>query len=134
MPNSDQLVITGGQGDGGIGISRVQVYTVGGAKEQLPDLNQPRRMHACGYFYNSNNNLVITLFRLYIKYKIIFLVFSQVYLVTGGDHKGQTDRWIDSTELLTKGDSAWVFSGVLPSARHSLMAASLDNKLIVTGT
>ena len=54
-------------------------------------------------------------------------------MVTGGDHKGQTDRWIDSTELLTLGASAWVFSGVLPSARVGLKAATLDNKLIVTG-
>ena len=51
--------------------------------------------------------------------------------MTGGDHQGAK---LDSTELLTKGASAWVFSGVLPSARHSLMAATLDNKLIVTGT
>ena len=56
-----------------------------------------------------------------------------MYLVTGGDHKGQTDRWIDSTELLTEGASAWVFSGVLPSARVGLKAATVNNKLIVTG-
>ena len=54
-------------------------------------------------------------------------------MVTGGDHKGQTDRWIDSTELLTEGASAWVFSGVLPLARNTLRAATLDNRLIVTG-
>ena len=58
-------------------------------------------------------------------------VSSQVYLVTGGVHH-QGAR-LDSTELLTEGDHAWVFSGLLPSARHSLRAATLDNKLIVTG-
>ena len=124
VPNSDQLVITGGQGDGGKGISRVQVYTVGGAKEQLPDLNQPRYAHACGYFFNGNK-LVKSL----IIY-IILLVFSQVYLVTGGDHQGAK---LDSTELLTKGASAWVYSGVLPLAGAGLRAATLDNRLIVTG-
>ena len=55
---------------------------------------------------------------------------SQVYLVTGGAHQGAR---LDSTELLTEGDHAWVFSGVLPLARYSLRAVTLDNKLIVTG-
>ena len=59
VPNSDQLVISGGSGGDRDGLSRVQVYTVQGPKEQLPDLNQPRRNHACGYFYNMDNNLVI---------------------------------------------------------------------------
>ena len=59
VPNSDELVITGGW-DGMAVYSRVQVYTVEGAKERLPDMNQPRRNHACGYFY-TGNNLVITL-------------------------------------------------------------------------
>ena len=59
VPNSDQVVLTGGNGGDQKGRPRVQVYTVAGAKKQLPDLNQPRRAHACGYFY-SGNNLVIT--------------------------------------------------------------------------
>ena len=50
-------------------------------------------------------------------------------MVAGGFHKGN----LDSTELLTKGASAWVYSGVLPSARIGLKAATLDNRLIVTG-
>ena len=56
-------------------------------------------------------------------------VYFQVYLVTGGLHQND----LDSTELLTEGASAWVFSGVLPSARYGVKAATLDNKLIVTG-
>ena len=59
VPNSDQLVITGGHAGGSDGLSRVQVYTVGGAKERLAELNQPRKQHTCGYFFNGNN-LVIT--------------------------------------------------------------------------
>ena len=77
VPNSDQVVITGGHASRQNGLSRVQVYTVSGAKEQLPDLNQPRYTHACGYFFNGNN-LVKSL----IIY-IILLLFSQVYLVAG---------------------------------------------------
>ena len=125
MPNSDQVVITGGNGGGQNGLSRVQAYTVGGSKERLAELNRPRRAHACGYFYNGNN-LVITLLLIF---NIIILVFSQVYLVAGGYHIGE----LDSTELLTEGASAWVFSGVLPSVRRGLRAATLDNKLIVIG-
>ena len=49
--------------------------------------------------------------------------------MTGGNHQGK----LDSTELLTEGASAWVYSGVLPSARYGLRAATLDNRLIVTG-
>lgn len=56
-------------------------------------------------------------------------VYFQVYLVTGGLHQDD----LDSTELLTEDDHAWVFSGVLPSARYGVKAATLDNKLIVTG-
>ena len=54
-----------------------------------------------------------------------------MYLVTGGFHQGA----LDSTELLTEGASAWVLSGVLPSARTGLRAATLamENRLIVTG-
>ena len=59
VPNSDQLVITGGNGGDRNGLSRVQIYTVQGATERLPDLNKPRRQHACGYFFN-DKNLVIT--------------------------------------------------------------------------
>ena len=56
--------------------------------------------------------------------------FYQVYLVTGGESGGPL---LDSTELLTEGASAWVFSGVLPSATRSFCAATLNNRLFVTG-
>ena len=49
--------------------------------------------------------------------------------MVGGSHQGN----LDSTELLTEGASAWVYSGVLPLATAGLRAATLDNKLIVTG-
>ena len=49
--------------------------------------------------------------------------------MAGGYHIGE----LDSTELLTEGASAWVFSGVLPSVRRGLRAATLVNKLIVIG-
>ena len=59
-------------------------------------------------------------------------LFCQVYLVAGGH--GQSDNIIfDSTELLTEGASAWVFSGVLPTPTRHFSAATLDNKLFATG-
>ena len=48
--------------------------------------------------------------------------------MAGGSHQGN----LDSTELLTEGASAWVYSGVLPLATAGLRAATLDNKLIIT--
>ena len=57
-------------------------------------------------------------------------LFCQVYLVAGG-HKGGSI--FDSTELLTEGASAWVFSGVLPTPTRHFSAATLDNKLFATG-
>ena len=68
-----------------------------------------------------------------VRYKL----FCQVYLVAGGN----SEWWgangggsiFDSTELLTEGASAWVFSGVLPTPTRHFSAATLDNKLFATG-
>ena len=42
-------------------------------------------------------------------------------------------RATDSTELLTEGEAAWVFTAPLPPARHTVRGASIDNKIIITG-
>ena len=55
----------------------------------------------------------------------------QVLLVTGG-YGG--DNRLDSTELLLPSATSWIYSGALPSPRSSLRGATLDNKVIVTGT
>ena len=51
-------------------------------------------------------------------------------LVTGGVLDGQA---LDSTEILTEGASHWIYSGPLPSPRRELRAATIGNKLLVTG-
>ena len=51
-------------------------------------------------------------------------------MVTGGVIKGQV---LDSTEILTEGASQWIHSGPLPSPRRELRAATMNNKIIVTG-
>ena len=57
--------------------------------------------------------------------------YAQVYLVTGGEHNGG----LASTEILTHGASAWVTvdTGALPSSRRAVRAATLDNRVLLTG-
>ena len=54
----------------------------------------------------------------------------QVLLVTGGYNFG----YLDSTELLLPSATSWTYSAVLPSPRYSLSGATLDNKVVITGT
>ena len=54
------------------------------------------------------------------------LITFQTLLVTGG--------WaISSTELLVETAPAWIFTGELPSPRHGLRGANIDNKVVMTG-
>ena len=50
---------------------------------------------------------------------------------------GQENKWpgasTATTELLRQGSSSWEYSGELPFATQGLRAATLYNKLIVTG-
>ena len=55
----------------------------------------------------------------------------QVLLVTGGS---RDNRDLDSTEILEAAvSSAWRLAGPLPSPRRGLRAASLSNRILVTG-
>ena len=54
----------------------------------------------------------------------------QVLLVTGG-YGGGT---LSSTELLLPSATSWSYSAALPSPRYRLRGATLDNKVLVTGT
>ena len=58
VPDSDNIVITGGwngisRTPGFGGISRVVKYNTQGDATLLPSLQQPRRFHGCGYYYNN---------------------------------------------------------------------------------
>ena len=44
------------------------------------------------------------------------------------------DDFLDSTELLLPSASSWTYSGALPSTRYGLRGATLNNKVVVTGT
>ena len=54
----------------------------------------------------------------------------QVLLVTGGEDY----TYLSSTELLLPSASSWRYSADLPSSRRGLRAATLNNKVVVTGT
>ena len=54
----------------------------------------------------------------------------QVLLVTGGINQGT----LDSTELLFPSANIWSYSAALPSPRSWLKGATLNNKVVVTGT
>ena len=126
VPDSDTVVITGGL-DGSNGV-RVQKFFQHGASEQMPDMQQSRLQHACSYYYQGerlvSENCIIKL--------ILFVTIApQVYLVTGG---WGGSGYLTSTELLVEGSAAWIYSGALPYPKEGLRAATLNNKLIVTGT
>ena len=56
----------------------------------------------------------------------------QVLLVTGG--LDSSNNRLSSTELLLPSATSWSYSGALPSPRNLLKGATLDNKVLVTGT
>ena len=51
------------------------------------------------------------------------------HVVTGG----LTGGLLASTEILAQEAAQWVYSGPLPSARDGLVAATLGDRLIITG-
>ena len=55
----------------------------------------------------------------------------QVLLVTGG-YTGSNA--LSSTELLLPSATSWSYSAALPSPRDDLRGATLNNKVVMTGT
>ena len=56
----------------------------------------------------------------------------QVLLVTGGLDTNVVE--LSSTELLLPSATSWTTSAALPSPRYLLRGATLDNKVVITGT
>ena len=54
----DTVLVTGGWGAFTGPIATVQVYTISGPQEQLPDLVTGRYSHACAHFVDSENRVV----------------------------------------------------------------------------
>ena len=71
--------------------------------KSLPDLNEGRRAHACGYFYDDDRKVVL--------------------VVTGGYHL----EYLTSTEISIEGANKWTFGHNLPASRHGLRGVSVVN-------
>ena len=88
---------------------RNAVYNINGFVKDLPDLNTNRGAHGCGHYVNKDMKLV--------------------YLVTGG----WVGDYVSTTELLIEGASEWTFAGDLPTGRHDLKGASVNNRIFMLG-
>merc|ERR1719300_1800620 len=92
--------------------TKVSRYSTSGWMEDLPELNEGRRNHGCGYFFNDD--------------------MQMVFLVAGS---GSGSSLLSSTETLVEGGQAWNFQQPLPSpsGRIGLRGISLPNTVIMTG-
>jgi len=99
------VILTGGYSSR----NRVSEYSESGFTRDLPQLQQGRQSHGCSYFENEEG--------------------TKTFLVTGG--------WMDvdlsSTELLVENSAKWIYSGELPTPRHGLRGANIDQRVIMTG-
>ena len=71
VPLRNNVVIVSG--------SRVQMYTISGPSTQLPDLQQSRRDPACGYFYDSGDQLVNSKYML-TRNKYVPILFHTIFV------------------------------------------------------
>jgi len=102
----EMFILTGGEYTG----ATVSRYTTSGWMEDLPELNEWRDSHGCGYFYNDD--------------------MQRVFLVVGGYINYDVGS---STETLVEGGQAWNFQNPLPRERAGVRAISLPDTVILTG-
>jgi len=102
----EMFILTGGS----YTLTTVSRYSTSGWMEDLPELNEGRWGHGCGYFYNDD--------------------MQRVFLVAGGF---DGSSYISSTETLVEGGLAWNFQQPLPIGRTGLRGISLPNTVIMTG-
>ena len=115
------MVLTGGR----FTLTTVSQYNEAGWVRDLPELQQGRRYHGCSSYNNDEGTKV----GIDINYYSTIIIF-QTFLVSGG-YSGSDN--LSSTELLVESSSAWVYTGSLPSPRHALRGANIDNKVLMTG-
>ena len=111
----NSVIVTGGHTRStDVSHGRVQEYNLQGSVARLPDLNTGRRNHACGHYIHNGQT---------------------VFIVAGGHgiNKGSPTNRLDSTEILTRGESQWRDAGKLPSPRNGLRGATIDGNFLVTG-
>merc|ERR1711973_933666 len=103
----EMFILTGGVDT----LTTVSRYSTSGWMEDLPELNEGRSLHGCGYYFNGD--------------------MERVFLVAGGSNKDSVD--ISSTETLVEGGTTWNFQKPLPSERKALRGVSLVDRVIMTG-
>jgi len=102
----EMFILTGGRWT----MTKAGQYTASGWMEDLPELNEGRRQHGCGFYFNND--------------------MEKVYLVAGGY---DNHDYISTTETLVEGGQAWNFQQPLPTSRLQLRGISLPDTVIMTG-
>ena len=141
----DEVAVTGGRGRSQ---RRVVKYNSRGESDLMPRLLEGRWHHACGYFTDSENEIVSRLLWISEKgkgqgrgFKLVYCNSNlshdswplfQVYIVTGGKGGNRGSIDLKTTEIL-KGQRGWKKTRNLPSGRHGLRGATLDNRFFVSG-
>jgi len=105
----EMFILTGGRN----ALTKVSQYTTSGWMEDLPELNEGRYWHGCGYFYNDD--------------------MQRVFLVAGGMYHDWVGTELSSTETLVEGGQAWNFQQPLPFFRYAFQGISLPNTVIMIG-
>jgi len=111
----EMFILTGGSFRPFEAETKVSKYTKSGWTEDLPDLNEARKNHGCGFFYNDD--------------------MERVFLVVGGlgVDAGDGAKYVSSTETMVEGGFAWDFQKPLLTGRYGLKGVSLPDTIIMTG-
>ena len=119
------MILTGGK----YSKDQVSEYSESGFTRYLPKLLQGRYYHGCSYFENEEGTKVD------IDSISCGVNIFQTFLVTGGydDNDDNDDIYLSSTELLVENSAKWIYSGELPTPRHGLRGANIDQRVIMTG-
>jgi len=102
----EMFILTGGYHT----LKTVSRYSTSGWMEDLPEMNDGRNSHGCGYFYNDD--------------------MQRVFLVAGGRYNYND---LSSTETLVEGGQAWNLQQPMPTVRAYLRGISLPNTVFMTG-
>ena len=121
----DHVLITGGED--GFSSRSVQKYNEQGWIRDLPQMQQGRKHHGCGYYINDNNDLVR-----WTNVSPVLSLSFKVYLVSGGTYP-EINNNVASTEVLVHGKSSWSYVGELPRSNYGLRGISFNNTVIMTG-
>jgi len=110
IEDEGSLIITGGGNKGGepIASKLVDRYNSQGFVENLPEMNQERTDHGCGFFHKDGKKV----------------------LVVAGGYRGWYEK-LSSTETHALGSSSWTYSSPLPKAMRVPASVSINDKIYI---